>query len=143
MTDNSSAAPAAMVVVAAALADPGGRVLMQQRPTDRAFGGLWEYPGGKLEPGEGPVAALVRELAEELGIVVAPADCVPIGFAASEAGGRPVILLLYGCRRWQGVPVSCEGAIVEWCTPAMIAARPQPPLDVPLGAAAISFAKRG
>lgn len=130
----------ALVVVAAALVDDRGRVLMQQRPAHRAHGGLWEYPGGKLEPGEGPAGALVRELDEELGIAVDPADCHPIGFATAEDGARPVILLLYGCRRWQGTPDSREGAVLAWCTPAMIGALPQPPLDVPLGAAAIGYA---
>ena len=133
----------ALVVVAAALVDGTGRVLMQQRPADRAHGGLWEYPGGKVEPGEGPVQALVRELAEELGIVVDPADCRSIGFAANEDGPRPVILLLYGCRRWQGTPESREGATIAWCTRAMIGALPQPPLDIPLGAAAIGYSEMG
>ncbi len=120
---------------------------MQQRPAGREHGGLWEYPGGKVEPGEGPVAALVRELHEELAITVNPADFCALGFASREGEngggtGRPIVLLLYGCRRWQGDPVSQEGAVLDWCPPDTLTARPQPPLDIPLAAAAIGFAAR-
>jgi 8-oxo-dGTP diphosphatase len=130
-----------LVVVAAALVDHAGQILMQQRPAGRDHGGLWEYPGGKVEPGEGPMAALVRELHEELAIAVNPADLYPLGFASREGGtGRPIALLLYGCCRWQGDPVSQEGAVLAWCTPDMLTAHPQPPLDIPLAGAAIGFA---
>jgi 8-oxo-dGTP diphosphatase len=132
----------ALLVVAAALVDAQGRVLMQQRPAAREHGSLWEFPGGKLEPGEGPVAALLRELQEELAIAVAPEALVPLGFAASEAhdGARSVILLLYGCRRWDGTPVSQEGATCAWVRPDSLAALPMPPLDVPLAGLAGRFA---
>lgn len=76
----------ALLVVAAALIDPDGQVMLQQRPAGRQHGGLWEFPGGKVEPGEGPVAALVRELREELAIEIMPGDCVPLGFSANEKG---------------------------------------------------------
>jgi 8-oxo-dGTP diphosphatase len=132
----------ALVVVAAALVDAQGRVLLQQRPLPRQHGGLWEFPGGKLEPGEGPVAALVRELIEELAIVVAPESCVPIGFAAIETPcARPVVLLLYGCRVWDGEPVSQEGAAWRWCDADELALLPTPPLDVPLAPIAAAFAR--
>jgi len=133
----------AMVVVAAALVDGHGRVLMQQRPLSRQHGGLWEFPGGKLERGEGPLAALVRELHEELAIVVAPDSCVPIGFAATEAqpGGRAVILLLYGCHTWGGEPVSQEGAAWAWCDAAALGSRATPPLDIPLIPIAMAYAR--
>jgi len=134
----------ATVVAAAALVDCRGRVLMQQRPALRQHGGLWEFPGGKLEPGEGPVAALVRELHEELAIVVAPEACVPIGFAAVEAQGaaRAMVLLLYGCRTWGKEPVSQEGAAWAWCDAAALALLATPPLDVPLIPIAMAFAQR-
>lgn len=133
----------ALLVVAAALVDRAGRVLMQQRPLSRQHGGLWEFPGGKLEPGEGPATALVRELLEELAIVVDQQELVPLGFAASEgrAGARPVVLLLYGCRTWQGQPVSQEGARCRWYDPADLAGVPMPPLDVPLAQLLHSFAQ--
>jgi 8-oxo-dGTP diphosphatase len=135
----------ALLVVAAALVDAQGRVLMQQRPAGRDHGGLWEFPGGKLEPGEGPVAALVRELHEELAIVVAPDALVPIGFAAREPkdDARSVILLLYGCRNWAGTPVSQEGATCAWVRPESLAALAMPPLDVPLVEPASRFAGVG
>lgn len=132
-------------VVAAALVDPQGRVLMQRRPEGREHGGLWEFPGGKIEPGEGPLAALARELREELAIEVAPADCVPLGFAASEpdriaASERAVVLLLYGVRQWQGMVRSMEGAALAWTAPADLAALAMPPLDIPLARLAGDFA---
>jgi 8-oxo-dGTP diphosphatase len=130
-------APTWLIVVALALVDEGGRVLMQRRPEHRAHGGLWEFPGGKVEPGEGPSGALVREAAEELGIVLAEADLAPLSFAASPPGegNRPILLLLYVCRRWQGDPVCEPGALLQWTHPADLAALPMPPLDVPLAAA--------
>jgi 8-oxo-dGTP diphosphatase len=132
----------ALLVVAAALIDAHGRVLMQQRPEGREHAGLWEFPGGKLEPGEGPAAALVRELREELAIGVAPNALVPLGFAASEVRGdaRSLVLLLYGCREWRGTPVSQEGASCDWFGHERLALLPMPPLDVPLARLAGRFA---
>lgn len=127
-----------VVVVAAALIDSDGRVLMQRRPDGKQHGGLWEFPGGKVEPGEGPVAALVREIAEELALTIAPGDLQVVTFAASEGEGegesRAVVLLLYLCRVWQGVPVAEEGAAIAWADAAMLDRLPLPPLDVPLAA---------
>ena len=133
--------PTILTVVALALMDATGRVLMQQRPVHRAHGGLWEFPGGKVEAGEGPSAALVREISEELGLAVAPGDLFPISFAAHEPTGeaqiaeRPLVLLLYGCRHWQGTPVCEPGAALVWATPDKLAKLPMPPLDRPLLAA--------
>jgi 8-oxo-dGTP diphosphatase len=119
------------------LIDSKGQVLLQQRPADRHHGGLWEFPGGKLEPGEGPVAALVRELREELAIELHARDCAPLGFAASESAagetGSAVVLLLYACRSWRGTAISQEeGAAIAWCAPDTLHLRPMPPLDIPL-----------
>lgn len=115
-------------VVGAALIDPVGRVLVQQRPTGKQHGGLWEFPGGKLEPGETPAAALVRELAEELGITVAVEAPVPVAFAESP----PIVLLLYLCRTWRGEPRATDGAALRWIDPAELDALPMPPADRPL-----------
>lgn len=129
--------PTLLTVVAIALLDQADRVLMQRRPESRAHGGLWEFPGGKVEPGEGPAAALVREIAEELSITIDMADLVPLTFAANpEATGvRPLVLLLYTCRRWEGVPAPEPGAQLQWLNAEALSALPMPPLDVPLAAA--------
>jgi len=120
-------------VVAVALTDDRGRVLMQQRPAGKAHAGLWEFPGGKVERGETPEQALCRELAEELGIRVAPADLSPFAFASEPAGGgRHLILMLYLCRRWSGTPRAIEAAALCWDTPAALATLPMPPADVVL-----------
>jgi len=131
-----------LVVVAAALVNGQGRVLMQQRPAGRDHAGLWEFPGGKVEAGEAASAALVRELAEELAITLDPAQCEPLGFAASPPGHgpRPIVLLLYGCRNWQGDLRSLEGATLGWFAADALARLPMPPLDVPLIAPARRFA---
>lgn len=131
--------PTLLTVVALALLDGAGRVLMQRRPAARAHGGLWEFPGGKVEPGEGPAAALVREIAEELSITIDAADLAPLTFAASPAQdqARPLVLLLYTCRRWQGEPVPEPGAQLKWLMPEALSALAMPPLDVPLAAALV------
>jgi 8-oxo-dGTP diphosphatase len=134
----------AMLVVAVALIDDENRVLMQQRNLGGVHGGLWEFPGGKLEPGESPEHAAVRELAEELGIVLDIAALEPVGFAsgrtASVAEGgkgpaRPLVILLYTARAWAGTPRPLEAADLCWCAPAGIAALAMPPLDYPLAEA--------
>lgn len=129
--------PTLLTVVALALIDNADRVLMQRRPQSRAHGGLWEFPGGKVEPGEGPAAALVREIAEELAIAVDMADLAPLTFAANPEGeGRqPLVLLLYTCLRWRGDPVPEPGAELQWVNPPALSALAMPPLDVPLAAA--------
>ena len=128
MTD----APVALVTVAAAaLVARDGRVLLQQRSMGKAMAGLWEFPGGKLEPGEAPAAALVRELREELGISVDPADCAPLAFATGIAGRASLLLLLFTVRDWAGEPVALEAAALRWVRPRDMAALPMPPADVP------------
>lgn len=121
-----------MTVVAAALVDGEGRVLLQRRAPGRAMAGLWEFPGGKVEPGETPEAALARELAEELGIAVAARDLQPACFASAPLGARHMILLLYICRRWQGMPRLLDADAFEWLRPAEMDAGAMPPADAPL-----------
>ncbi|HEX8238812.1 MAG TPA: (deoxy)nucleoside triphosphate pyrophosphohydrolase [Allosphingosinicella sp.] len=119
-------------MVAAALVDGAGRVLLQQRAPGRAMGGLWEFPGGKVEDGERPEAALVRELEEELGIAVDSAALSPAAFASADNQGRHMLLLLYLCRSWQGEPSPLDAAALRWVRPDEMAALPMPPADEPL-----------
>jgi 8-oxo-dGTP diphosphatase len=121
-----------MTVVAAALIDAEGRVLLQQRAPGRAMAGLWEFPGGKVEPGELPEAALVRELDEELGIATDEAALEPACFASAPVGGRHMILLLYLCRAWRGEPRPLDASALKWLTPAQMAPAEMPPADQPL-----------
>jgi len=121
-----------MIVVAAALADGDGRVLLQQRAPGRAMAGLWEFPGGKVDAGELPEDALVRELREELGITVAVADLAPTAFASAPLGARHMLLLLYSCRRWEGEPQPLDASALRWETPAAMRALAMPPADAPL-----------
>lgn len=133
MVDQPDPAAATLFpVVAAALVDDQGRVLLQQRPAGKALAGLWEFPGGKLEPGETPEAALVRELHEELAITVAPETLEPAGFATEPLPGRHLLLLLYVVRSWSGTPVALEADGLIWCEPAAMSAWPMPPADGPL-----------
>jgi 8-oxo-dGTP diphosphatase len=122
-------------VVAAALVDGGGRVLLQQRAPGRAMQGLWEFPGGKVEEGERPEAALVRELREELGIGVDEAALVPAAFASADNGGRHMLLLLYLCSSWRGTPEALDATGLQWALPSAMHALAMPPADVPLVAA--------
>jgi 8-oxo-dGTP diphosphatase len=119
-------------VVAAALVDDAGRVLLQQRAPGRAMAGLWEFPGGKVEEGERPEAALARELQEELGISVDKEALAPAAFASADNGGRHMLLLLYLCREWLGEPRALDAADLKWVRPAEMAALPMPPADEPL-----------
>lgn len=121
-----------LMVVAAALARPDGRVLLQQRPAGKAMAGLWEFPGGKVEPGERPEQALARELGEELGIDVEEAALAPAAFASAPLGERHLLLLLYLCRRWVGEPEPLDAEALCWVTPAEMRTLPMPPADVPL-----------
>ncbi len=121
-----------LLVVAAALIDGDGRVLVQQRPAGGSLAGLWEFPGGKLEPGETPEAALIRELREELGIDVA-ADCLaPAAFASDALGGRHLLLLLYVGRKWRGRPEPRAATALRWARPVDLHALAMPPADRPL-----------
>ncbi|NKJ41898.1 (deoxy)nucleoside triphosphate pyrophosphohydrolase [Novosphingobium sp. SG720] len=140
----AASTPAPLLVVAAALVAGEGRaarLLLQQRPLGKHHGGLWEFPGGKVELGETPSLALVRELAEELGIAVAPSDLAPLTFAVREAGsadggGRDLVLLLYRCDAWEGVPRPEAGAALQWVDGpglrALAVEETMPPLDIAL-----------
>lgn len=121
-----------LLVVAAALIDGEGRVLLQQRPPGKPMAGLWEFPGGKIEPGESPEAALARELHEELGITLSVEDLRPIAFASEPLAGRHLLLLLYTIRRWEGEPQAHHATELRWVTPAAMRDLPMPPADVPL-----------
>ncbi|HEX4847686.1 MAG TPA: (deoxy)nucleoside triphosphate pyrophosphohydrolase [Novosphingobium sp.] len=125
--------PTVIPVVAVALIDPQGRVLMHQRRRASEHGGLWEFPGGKVETGESLAESLCREISEELGIALDPAALEPLSFAASD--DLPYVILLYTCRRWSGEPACLEGEAIGWFAPDAIAALPMPPLDVPLARA--------
>ena len=125
--------PAKVLLVAAcALIDPDGRVLIAQRPADKQMGGLWEFPGGKVEAGESPEEALIRELAEELGIAVQEACLAPFSFASHSYADFHLLMPLYVCRRWQGEPQAKEHTALKWVRPKDLKDYPMPPADVPL-----------
>ena len=130
--DRTDAAGPPLLVVAGALIDSRGRVLVQQRRAGSAMAGLWEFPGGKLEPGETPEAALVRELAEELGIAVGMGALSPCGFASVPHGERHLLLLLYIAREWTGDPRPLDAAALRWTAPNALHALAMPPADRPL-----------
>ncbi|WMS44984.1 (deoxy)nucleoside triphosphate pyrophosphohydrolase [Acuticoccus sp. MNP-M23] len=121
-----------LTVVAAALMDDDGLIMLTQRPEGKAMAGLWEFPGGKLEPGESPEAALVRELAEELGIVVREADLKPFFFASHGYDAFHLLMPLYICKRWDGVPTSREGQAIRMVRPQEMDGYDVPAADVPL-----------
>jgi len=121
-----------LIVVAAALVDGDGRVLVQQRPQDKTMGGLWEFPGGKVELGETPEAALIRELREELGIDVEQACLAPACFASEPLDGRHLLLLVYICRKWRGIPRAIEAPAIRWVRPVELHGLEMPPADKPL-----------
>ncbi|BBB09545.1 MULTISPECIES: (deoxy)nucleoside triphosphate pyrophosphohydrolase [Sphingopyxis] len=121
-----------LVVVAAALVDRDGRLLVQQRPEGLSMAGLWEFPGGKVEPGETPEQALIRELAEELGIDVEQACLAPACFASDMLGDRHLLLLLYVCRKWRGTPVAHHASALRWVRPVELHGLAMPPADKPL-----------
>ncbi|ACA19141.1 NUDIX hydrolase [Methylobacterium sp. 4-46] len=121
-----------LLVVAVALVDADGRVLLAQRPEGKSLAGLWEFPGGKIEPGERPEATLIRELAEELGIVVREACLAPLTFASHAYEGFHLLMPLYICRRWEGPVQPREGQALKWVRPRDLATYPMPPADLPL-----------
>lgn len=119
-------------VVAAAMVDDEGRVLIAQRPEGKQLAGLWEFPGGKVEAGETPEAALIRELREELGIEVKQACLAPFVFASHSYETFHLLMPLYLIRRWDGEPQQREHAALKWVRPVDMRAYPMPPADVPL-----------
>ncbi len=119
-------------VVAAALIDSDGRVLVQCRPPGKMMAGRWEFPGGKIEPGETPEMGLVRELHEELGIEVSPADLSAAAFASEPLAGRHLLLLLYVCRKWGGTAAALDASEIRWIYPNDLGALQMPPADAPL-----------
>ncbi len=119
-------------VVAVALVDADGRVLLQQRPPGKTLAGLWEFPGGKIEAGETPEAALIRELHEELDISVAASCLAPATFTSAPLGERHLLLLLFVCRKWEGMPRAIEASALTWVRPVQMHALPMPPADRPL-----------
>lgn len=121
-----------LLVVAVALIDADGRVLLQQRPPGKAMADLWEFPGGKVEPGETPEAALIRELEEELGIRTHASCLAPATFASEPLDDQHLLLLLYACRKWEGVPHPHHATALKWVRPAQMYALPMPPADLPL-----------
>lgn len=120
------------LVVAVALVDGEGRVLLQQRSQHRSFPGMWEFPGGKVEAGELPEAALVRELKEELGIQTDSACLAPACFASHPLGQGHMLLLLYVCRKWRGSPQPLDASALQWVRPVQMFALDMPPADKPL-----------
>jgi 8-oxo-dGTP diphosphatase len=132
MPHSKAVAPSLLIVVAAALIDGEGRVLVQQRAPGAAMAGLWEFPGGKVESNETPEAALVRELAEELAIHVDAASLMPCGFASEALGDRHLLLLLYLVRDWRGTPAPLQASALQWLKPAALHDLPMPPADAPL-----------
>jgi 8-oxo-dGTP diphosphatase len=121
-----------VLVAAVALVDADGRVLLARRPAGKSMAGLWEFPGGKVDPGETPESALIRELAEELGIDVAASCLAPLTFASYSYPDFHLLMPLYVCRKWTGIPAAREGQVLAWVRPARLADYPMPPADAPL-----------
>lgn len=121
-----------LLVVAVALVDVDGRVLIAQRPEGKAMAGLWEFPGGKIDPGERPEEALIRELKEELGIDVTASCLAPLTFASHGYEDFHLLMPLYVCRKWQGMVQSQEGQALKWVKPMRLRDYPMPPADAPL-----------
>ena len=128
-----SETPKKLVLVAAcALVDADGRVLIGQRPEGKQLAGLWEFPGGKVEPGETPEETLVRELAEELGIETKVACLAPLTFASHAYDTFNLLMPLYVCRRYWGIPQAKEHQALKWVRPKNLRDYPMPPADAPL-----------
>jgi len=121
-----------VLVSAVALVDGEGRVLLAQRPPGRSMAGLWEFPGGKVEPGETPEAALIRELREELGIETHGSCLAPLTFASHPYDDFHLLMPLFACRKWTGTPVPREGQRLAWSRVAQLRDFPMPPADLPL-----------
>jgi 8-oxo-dGTP diphosphatase len=121
-----------LLVVACALIDADGRVLIAQRPEGKQFAGLWEFPGGKVETGERPEETLIRELAEELGITVKEPCLAPLTFASHAYADFHLLMPLYVCRRWDGIVTAREHTRLAWVKPNKLRDYPMPPADEPL-----------
>jgi 8-oxo-dGTP diphosphatase len=121
-----------VAVAACALIDVDGRVLLAQRPEGKSMAGLWEFPGGKIEAGETPEQSLIRELEEELGIIVKEACLAPLTFASHSYPDFHLLMPLYVCRRWDGTVTAREGQQLAWVRPNRLRDYPMPPADVPL-----------
>jgi 8-oxo-dGTP diphosphatase len=124
--------PTMLFVVAAALTNQDGEILLQKRPEGRQMAGLWEFPGGKVDAGESPESALVRELKEELGIDVDPKNLVPLTFASEPLEERNLLLLLYRCHHWRGEPEALDATEIRWLRPSEMHDLQMPPADIPL-----------
>jgi 8-oxo-dGTP diphosphatase len=121
-----------LLVVACALIDADGRILLAQRPEGKSLAGLWEFPGGKVDPGETPEDALIRELREELGIATKVACLAPLSFASHTYEKFHLLMPLYVCRRFEGIPHGKEGQAIKWVKPQALRDYPMPPADEPL-----------
>lgn len=121
-----------VLVSAVALIDGDGRVLLAQRPEGKAMAGLWEFPGGKVEAGETPEAALIRELQEELGIDTWASCLAPLTFASHAYADFHLLMPLFACRKWEGQPVAREGQVLKWVRPRDMRDYPMPEADIPL-----------
>ncbi|WP_439507907.1 (deoxy)nucleoside triphosphate pyrophosphohydrolase [Yoonia sp.] len=121
-----------VLVSAVALIDADGRVLLAQRPEGKSMAGLWEFPGGKVEQGETPEAALIRELHEELGIGTWASCLAPLTFASHAYADFHLLMPLFACRKWEGTPQSREGQALKWVRPSDLRNYPMPAADIPL-----------
>ncbi|MGB0689607.1 MAG: (deoxy)nucleoside triphosphate pyrophosphohydrolase [Candidatus Puniceispirillum sp.] len=121
-----------VLVSAVALVDIDGRILLAQRPAHKSMGGLWEFPGGKIEAGESPEAALIRELQEELDINTSESCLAPLSFASHAYDDFHLLMMLFVCRRWHGQPRPVEGGALKWVRPNQLRDYPMPPADIPL-----------
>lgn len=121
-----------VLVSAVALIDVDGRILLTQRPEGKSMAGLWEFPGGKIEPGETPEAALIRELHEELGINTWASCLAPLTFASHSYPDFHLLMPLFACRKWEGIVQGREGQALKWVRAADLRSYPMPPADIPL-----------
>ncbi len=132
ITETAANSKPLVLVAAIAMIDIDGRVLLAQRPPGKSLAGLWEFPGGKLNPGERPEQALIREVREELGVSIAESCLAPFVFASHQYETFHLLMPLYLCRKWDGLPAPQEGQVLAWVPPQHLGDYPMPPADVPL-----------